>query len=253
MTAGTHTLEQSGCRLWIDGVGSWLLWLGDEFTIGNASLSGGPRGYPGTDRQVGPPEGSTLPHKLPQGTFPLSMHDRCGIGSEEVPRSAEEGAKHLGVQADLRTRHATFTREREEYRIVPHGAVRLNDAPIDGETLLRNNDRLTLGSDVSWRFLVPSPLSRSAVLRFESSHRPVPRVDGVVLLDQTCLLGPERQTHIPCPAWPESVILFLREGAFWAKTDGTISNSDGKTSAPVPVNNGSILSGEEWRFRVEMM
>ena len=29
----------TGCRLWIDGVGCWLLWFADEFCIGNATES----------------------------------------------------------------------------------------------------------------------------------------------------------------------------------------------------------------------
>lgn len=198
-------LGHSGCRLWIDGVGSWLVWFRNDLTVGNAAS-----------------------------------------GTAE---------KHLSIQADLRTVHATFTREREDYRIVPRGEVRLNGNRLDRESLLRNNDELTLGEDVVWRFLVPSKLSRSAVLRFESSHRPSPRIDGVVLFETTCLLGPGRQTHVPCPEWEESVVLFARDGELWMKTDGRTGDrgqgSGISRDEPRVIADSDVLRGDDWRFRVE--
>lgn len=193
MTTGIDIRGQLGCRLWIDGVGCWLVWFGNEFVVGNAS-------------------------------------------------SAEQ--KDLKLQADLRTRHATFLRRGESISLLADGAVRVNDRRIDGETILRNNDEVTLGEDVVWRSLIPSPLSRSAVLRFESSHRPVPRIDGAVLFDQTCLLGPGQQTHIPCPEWKESVVLFARDGGLWMRTGD-------RNDQPRPVADGDVIGGDDWRFRIE--
>lgn len=203
MATGTDMQTQRGCRLWIDGVGCWLVWFRDELRVGNAAS--------GTTKT------------------------------------------HLSVQADLRTRHATFVRQGEDYRLVPHGAVQVNGNRIDRETLLRNNDELTLGEDVVWRFSFPSPLSPSAVLAFESTHRPVPRLDGVVLFKSTCLLGPGRQAHVPCPEWEDERVLFVRDGGLWIKAGDRGQGTGGGGDEPIPVADGDVLEGDDGRFRVEMI
>jgi hypothetical protein len=199
----SHILDHAGCRLWIDGVGCWLVWFGNELTVGNAAS-----------------------------------------GSMK---------KHLSVQADLRTIHAAFTRTGDEYRILPHGAVHVNGNRIDRETLLRNLDEVTLGEDVAWRFSIPSPLSPSAVLAFESTHRPVPRLDGVVLFKSTCLLGPGRQAHVPCPEWQNERVLFVRDGGLWIKTGNGGQGAGVRGDEPISVADGDVLENDDGRFRVEMI
>ena len=40
VNAALEISDEAGCRLWIDGVGSWLVWFCDELTFGNAACTG---------------------------------------------------------------------------------------------------------------------------------------------------------------------------------------------------------------------
>ena len=42
--------------------------------------------------------------------------------------------------------------------------------------------------------------------------------DGIVLMDDTCLLGPTQENHIRCRDWRESVLLYRRDGELWCKS-----------------------------------
>ena len=94
---------------------------------------------------------------------------------------------------------------------------------------MNNNYRLELGSGVRLRFRVPSVLSATAVIDFLSDHRPNRSIDGVILMDQTCLLGPTADNHVVCPDWNETVLFFRKPEGFWGKTQSQM-DIDGKWS-----------------------
>lgn len=182
-----------GCRLWIDGVGTWLVWFGKTLRIGNAA-----------------------------------------------PTSGEKWR----IQGDLRTVHARIQREDGDYRLEADGPARCDGIPVSTSTILPLDSRVELGADVELRFDVPSPLSGSAVVQLVGGHRAADGSAGVVLFDQTCLLGRGKQVHILCRGWDATVILFERQGQLWWRQHGL--------SGPgCPVGEGEFLSGEDWSFRVE--
>ena len=55
------------------------------------------------------------------------------------------------------------------------------------------------------------PLSLTARLDFLSRHRTQPPADAVLLLADSCVLGPKPHSHIVCRDWTREVILFRHE------------------------------------------
>jgi hypothetical protein len=95
-------------------------------------------------------------------------------------------------------------------------------------------------------------LSATAVIDFVSDHRPNRSIDGVILMDETRLLGPAADNHVICPDWNETVLLYRKPDGFWCKSQSQIS-VDGKLMAEGggPVKPGSYVSGSDFGFRLE--
>jgi hypothetical protein len=74
----------------------------------------------------------------------------------------------------------------------------------------------------------------------------------VILMDETCLLGPTADNHVVCPDWSETVLLFRKGDGFWAKSQSQIE-IDGKwmSESGGPVKPGSYVSGNDFGFRLE--
>lgn len=189
--------QTPGCRLWIDGVGCWLLWWAAELTIGNGS-------------------------------------------------PVKAGRFRFRIMSDLHPQHGTWKRHEGANWFQPQaGVTRLNSHVIHCESPLRSGDVLRLGDSVLLNWSQPCPLSPSPVFTIGSSHRNCDHLDGVVLFDQTCLLGPSIHNHIQCRHWEERVVLFDHEGELWWRVD-----QPGRL--PQPVHPGEILVPNNWRLRVEV-
>ncbi|MEC9008405.1 MAG: hypothetical protein VX877_04035, partial [Planctomycetota bacterium] len=109
-----------------------------------------------------------------------------------------------------------------------------------------------LGRTVQLSFHRPTVLSGSGRLRFRSDHRPTHSLDGVVLVADTCLLGPGRDCHIRCPEWEDSVILIHRGGDWLVRSPRLALEINGKTlRGEATIGDGQIVTGPDLRFHVE--
>ena len=181
------------------------------------------------------------------GAYLVCLGERVSIGG---PHGDEEHAD-VSLLANLSRRHVTFVRAGEGYVLEAHGLATVAGRPVDGRTVLSDGYTLELAGSVRLRFRQPTVLSATAALEFESSHRPVRRIDGIVLMDGTCLLGPGRENHIVCADWDKAVLLYRKEGAFWCKAPGDVF-IDGRThTGGGPFTAGQVVSGLDFRFRLE--
>jgi hypothetical protein len=181
------------------------------------------------------------------GAFQLFTGSRVTVGGPtRDPETAD-----LVLLANLSRKHATFVRSEQGYILEAHGACKVADRPVEGSTLLNNNYRLELASGVRLRFRTPSVLSATAVLDFVSDHRPNRSIDGVILMEHACLLGPASDNHIVCSEWEEAVVLYRRPEGFWCKSQSPVSIDDQWTENGGLVKPGSCVSGSDFRFRLE--
>jgi hypothetical protein len=186
----------SGCRLWIDGAGCFLLISGDAVTIGSPA-SGGER-------------------------------------------------PDVAIMAAISRRQVQIVRVAEGFTLVPVGN------PAAQGRLLRSGEAFDIGGGVELRLRVPNPLSHTAVLDVVSSHRTEPRFNGVILLEQVCVLGSGADSHIRNPLWPSSLILFRREEALWCKAVPGLQKNGVSVSNEITLENGDVLTTEDLRLRVEL-
>lgn len=200
-------------RLWIDGVGCWLLCPATRLTLG------------------GPVE----------------------PGSSQPPAD-------LCLMANLSRRHATIERIGESYRLLTAGGD-VNGRAVRDETFLKDGDVIALGNNVRMQFKQPSVLSASAVLtpdgpswpRMFTGKQTPGSVDGIVLMDEVCLMGPGSDAHIACPDWDEKVILHRRDGELWCRTSSRAWMDSRVMPDAAPLTDGVVVSGDGWRFRAELV
>lgn len=181
------------------------------------------------------------------GAYLVCLADRVTIGGPVVDGDAAD----VALLANLSRRHVTLVRGHEGYLLEAHGPTRVAGRIVHDRTHLNDGYELELGTGVRMQFRLPTVISGTAVVDFLSGHRPVHSVDGIILMEDNCLMGPGRANHVECPDWSEAVVLFRREGRFWCKSrsnlfvDGELARSGG------PIEPGTVVSGDDFCLRLE--
>ncbi|MDZ4657516.1 MAG: FHA domain-containing protein [Bythopirellula sp.] len=174
------------------------------------------------------------------------------LGNEVVIGQPTPGSEiDIPVRADLSRRHATIRREGESYILTPIHNAKVDGQTVVGPTLLRDNSLVELGDSLKLRFTKPHTLSATAVLKIESKHKTEPAVDAVVLMSESCVLGPRVHSHICCSGWTSDLVLFRRgeEVQFRSQEILEIDDHLGCTSGIITAN--CRLTGEELALSFE--
>lgn len=156
------------------------------------------------------------------------------------------------ILADISRRHATIRRDGESYLLNPLRPVKINGRTIENPTTLSDGCLIEMGSGLQLRFRRPHPLSATARLDFVSRHRSQPAADGILLLADSCILGPAGGSHVPCGNWTHDVMLFQQEDQLYCRTTGKLE-IDG-VAAPAgngPISRNSRISGEDFSLTLE--
>ena len=181
------------------------------------------------------------------GTWQVCAGTRCQIGAP----SQEIVPADICLMAQISRRHATLERIDENWFIRPHAATVLSGKPISDRSLLRSGDEIVLADRVRLGFRIPNVLSGSAVIDFESQHRPPRTVDGIILMSDSCLMGPRADHHICCPDWTGHIVLFRQDGLLRCRSEMSLKFDGTGFSEPGVLRDGTVVSGEDLRFRVE--
>jgi hypothetical protein len=149
------------------------------------------------------------------GGFWVCLADEVVLG-----QPSDRGTADVPILGDLSGRHARIRRDGEQYVIEA-----LRDVCVDGRAVrpaswLRDGSRIQLGEGVKLAFRRPHPLSLTARLDFLSRHHTQPSADAVLLMADSCVLGPKSHSHVRCRDWPCEVILFRHEEELFCRTSG---------------------------------
>ena len=177
------------------------------------------------------------------------------LSSQVVIGQAHPGTRvEVPLQADISRRHAMISREGEGYVVQPlGGSVKLDGKSIGGPALLSDGDELELGDGVRLRFRRPHVLSSSARLEILSRHRTHPFVDGVILMAESCVLGPKWQNHVVCRDWSGDVVLYRNEDKLYCRAmesleiDGKLCDGRGK------LGPNSRVVGSDFSLSLELL
>lgn len=135
----------------------------------------------------------------------------CPADSVTIGQAVPMAGVDVPILGDVSRRHAVIRRSGEGYVLEPIADTKLNDKLVDRpRVLLRDGDRLAM-SAVELVFRQPHALSSTARLDFASRHGTQPSADGVILLADSCVMGPRKENHVVCRDWEHDVVLFRQK------------------------------------------
>jgi hypothetical protein len=182
------------------------------------------------------------------GGFLVCLGDELILG-----QPGREGVAQVPIMADISSRHARLCRDGEGYLLEPIRRVSLDGRLLRGAASLRDGAEITLGQSVRLVFRRPHPLSATARLDFASPHRTQPPADGVLLMADSCVLGPNSYCHVVCRDWPQEVILFRRDRELSCRTPGAFQIDSARCQDRAPVRCGARIAGEGFSMCLEAL
>jgi hypothetical protein len=163
------------------------------------------------------------------------------------------GSADVPILANISSRHARVRRDGEGYLIEALRPVRLNGRPVHEAGLLAEGTKIELGEGVRMVFRRPHALSATARLDFLSNHRTQPSADAVLLMAESCILGPGRHCHVVCRDWTREVILFRQGNDLYCRAAGGLEIDGIAYKDRGPVARNSHIAGEGFSMTLEPM
>lgn len=180
------------------------------------------------------------------GGFLVCTNDRVELG-RAVPGTTVD----VPVFGDLSRRHAKIWREDGQYVIEPTEQVSLNGEPIDQPALLTDGAKIVLGSKVEFTFHKSHALSGTARLDFQSRHRTQPSADAILLMAESCVLGPRKENHVVCRDWTQDLVLYRQADDLYCQASGPIEIDDRQFDRRGKLGWNSRISGSEFSLSLE--
>jgi hypothetical protein len=180
------------------------------------------------------------------GAYLVCLGDEIVLG-----QPAPDGTVDVPFLADLSRRHAIIRRDGEAYVLTPLSRTTVDGQPATESVVLRDKCVVKLGDSVELRFRKPHALSNTAVLENLSHHRTEPAVNGIVLMSESCILGPQPHSHVRCRGWEQDLVLFRRGGELMCRTHAPIE-VDGQTCVGQAAVSGDCrIESEEFALSLE--
>jgi hypothetical protein len=170
----------------------------------------------------------------------VALGQAAGLGEADVP-----------ILADLSRRHAMIRRDREGYLIEPIQGACINGRRTSAMTNLNDGDLMQLGRSVEIRFRKPHVLSATARLEIISHHKTQPSVDAVLLMAETCILGPDVQSHVRCRSWSRNLILFRDMEGLHCRTSGSFQIDGSPCQSRGRLTSVSRIEGDDFSLSLE--
>ena len=119
--------------------------------------------------------------------------------------------------------------------------------------MLKDGAGFRLGEVMRLRFRQPHALSATALLTCESGHRTTPAADGIILMAESCVLGPKPHSHIRCRGWAADVLLFRAAEGLLCRREGSLLVDGVPTKEPVKIFPGLPIEGQDFTICIEEM
>ncbi len=161
------------------------------------------------------------------------------------------GLVDVPILGDVSKQHAVIHRCGEGYLLKPSRPCRLDGKEVTDVAALNEGAIVDLGGSVRLRFRKPHPLSATARLEFVSRHRTEPAVDAVVLMAESCILGPSARSHIVCPGWSNELVLYSRAGQLYCQSKESLLVDGERRQGQTPITRTSQINGEDFSIALE--
>lgn len=180
------------------------------------------------------------------GGYLVCLGDEATIGQPTGSKPVD-----IPVLGDLSSRHARIWRDGGGYLIEAIRDVYVDDRPVRRVSLLGQQARIQLGDTVKLLFRRPHALSATARLDFVSRHRANPSVDAILLMADSCVLGPKPHSHVVCRDWPREVVLYRHEDELYCRSRGTILIDGVRCEDRGRITRNSRIEGDRFSFSLE--
>jgi hypothetical protein len=186
------------------------------------------------------------------GGYLLVDRPQCWLGRSLPPGDRDcSGEVGLRIFSDISRRAVQLRRIEHDWLLIPNQACWLAGQPLERPQLIGCGDRFRIGQQVQLGVSRPHPLSSTLRLDLLSSHRWQPAVDGVLLVGSSCVLGPTDSAHVRCPELAGELVLFLREGKWWAKSALPCRRPSIRPGESFQVPIGERLLGDDWSLTLQ--
>ena len=182
------------------------------------------------------------------GGYLICLGDEIVLGPPTLEANAD-----VALVADLSRRHAVIRREQGAYLLEPRRQVKLDRQPLTEVSTLADGQLIELGDGVELRFRQPHPLSATARLDPVSHHRTQPAADAVLLMADTCVLGPDWKNHVVCREWHSEVVLFRQGEELFCRSESDLIINGKQALGPAAVESGTQIEGESFALSVEAL
>jgi len=180
------------------------------------------------------------------GGFLVCLDDSIVLGQ---PSPGDKVA--LPILADLSRRHAIIRRDAGAYVLDPLQPTKIDGRTITGPHVLSDGQLIQLGDNVRLRFTKPHALSTTARLVVESHHKTQPSADAVLLMADSCVLGPNRHCHVRCRDWKRDVVIYRQDDRLLCRADEPLTIDGIRTGGESELQSGVRVEGEEFSFAWE--
>jgi hypothetical protein len=170
-----------------------------------------------------------------------------------VGLAVPDSAVDIPIQGDLARRHATILRDAEGYVLTPEAETRIDGRLLRGPVVLGDKSLIELGPAVKLRFRRPHPLSATARLEPASHHRTRPAVDGVLLLAESCVLGPSPMSHVVARHWRDGILLFHHGDELRCRVAGRLEIDGAVWRGEGPIQRNSHVAGSDFSLSLETL
>jgi hypothetical protein len=168
-----------------------------------------------------------------------------------IGQPGDRGGADIPILADISSRHARIRRDGEDYLIEALRDVRVAGRPVEKMELLSDGSRIEIGPSVKLQFMRTHPLSLSARLDFLSRHRTQPAADAVLLLADSCVMGPRPHSHVVCRDWAKEVILFRHDEKMFCHAAGRFEIDGVAFKNRGPLHANARVAGDGFSFSLE--
>jgi hypothetical protein len=174
---------------------------------------------------------------------------------DDVKFGQPDGSRELDVPilGDLSSRHARICRDGDGYLVEAMHETKIDGQPVQHIGWLHDKNLIELGRSVQLMFRRPHALSGTARLEFVSRHRTQPSADAVLLMADTCVLGPRLNCHVVCRHWTQEVILYRHQNTLYCRTPGEFKVDGVVCHDCAPITTHSRVQGNGFSFCLEAM
>jgi hypothetical protein len=180
------------------------------------------------------------------GGYLVCLDDEVILG-----RAGPDSLADVPLLGDLSRQHATLVRSGDSYIIRANKPTFVNGQAVKVANSLRDGDVIRLGSTLELEFRQPSPVSATARLEILSQHRLPLAVEGVILMAETCIVGPSSQAHVPAPSLGDPVVLYRQGASLCCRATGPFEVDGRACLGRAPLTLQSSVLGEGFSFSLE--